>query len=208
MIISYPLGDNLYLNITNRCSNACEFCIRDGKKKDTGDWQSDSDLVGTDQLWLDYEPTVDEIIADLQKRDLTAYKEVVFCGFGEPFMRFDDCVMIAKWLKEQNVSVRVNTNGQANLIHNRDVTSEMVGLFDVVSISLNAENAEKYEQICHSDFPQHAYKGLLNFATLCAQKGMKVIMTVIDSIGEESIEACKKIAENHGATLRVRALIE
>lgn len=210
MILSYVLGDKLYLNITNRCSNACDFCIRSGrsKEKEKDQWQSDADLVGTDALWLKREPTVEEVIADLEKRDLSQFQEVVFCGFGEPFMRFDDCVAIAKWLKEKKATVRVNTNGQANLIHNRDVTDEMVGLFDIVSISLNAENAEKYEAICHSDYPDRAYEGLLAFAKLCSQKGMKVVMSVVDTIGAEAIEKCRKIAEDCGAALRVRTYIE
>lgn len=208
MTISYVLGKNIYLNITNRCTNACDFCLRHGKKKDVDTWQSDRDLTGSDELCLEREPTVTEVIEDLKKYDLSLYKEVVFCGFGEPFMRFDDCVKIAGWLKEQNMAVRVNTNGQANLINGRNVTDEMVGLFDVVSISLNAENAEKYEEICHSDYPDKAYESILEFAKLCSQKGIKVFMSVVDIIGEEAIEKCKKIADDCGATLRVREYIE
>lgn len=208
MTISYVLGDNLYLNITNRCSNACDFCIRNGKARDTSEWLSDRDLVGNDKLWLDHEPTVQEVIDDLKKRDLSIYKEVVFCGFGEPFMRFDECVEIAKWLKSQDAAIRVNTNGQANLIHDRDVTDEMIGLFDIVSISLNAENAEKYEQICHSQYSHQAYDALLQFAWLCSRKGITVIMSVVDTIGNEAIEKCKEIAKTCGATLRVREYIE
>lgn len=210
LMISYELGNSLYINLTNRCSNACEFCIRAGGSKniDPDNWKTDADLRGTNELWLDYEPFVDEIIADLGKWDLSKYKEVVFCGFGEPFMRFDDCLEVAKWLKEQDIRVRVNTNGQANLIHSRDVTNEMVGLFDVVSISLNNKNATEYEQVCHSDYGESAFEALLDFGKKCSEKGIETIFSVVDILPPEDIEACRALAESHGGKLRVRNLIE
>ncbi|MDD4688937.1 MAG: TatD family nuclease-associated radical SAM protein [Eubacteriales bacterium] len=209
MTITYPLGDNLYINMTNRCSNSCDFCIRNGEDKESEQWDSDKDIVGTFKLWLDHEPTVEEVIESLIKSDYSKYKQIVFCGFGEPFERFYDCVKVAKWLKEQgNVYIRANTNGQANLIHNRDVTPDMKGIFDEIGISLNAENAEKYQDICHSVFGVAAYDGLLEFARLAAEKGIKVKMTVVDTIGEEAINMCRKIAQDNGCELRVRELIE
>ena len=211
MIITYELEDSLYINLTNRCSNSCEFCLRTSQKSDkvldSKRWQTSADLSGTNELWLDTEPTVDEIIADIKKRDLTKYKEVVFCGFGEPFMRFDECKEVAKHLKAQNIKVRVNTNGQANLINNRDVTAEMVGLFDTVSISLNNKNAEEYENICHSDYGKQAYNELLNFGEKCAKLGIEVIFTVVDILPAEDIEACKILANSRGAKLRIRKYI-
>jgi TatD family-associated radical SAM protein len=209
MIITYPLGNNLYINMTNRCSNACDFCIRNGEDKHRTQWNSDRDIAGTSKLWLDREPTVEEVIQSLKDSDYGKYDQIVFCGFGEPFERFDDCVKVAKWLKSQgDVYIRVNTNGQANLIHNRDVTGEMVGLFDEVGVSLNAESAEKYQQICHSVFGEASYDGLLEFARLCAGKGIKVKMTVVDTIGADAIEKCRKIASDNGCELRVREYIE
>lgn len=211
MIITYELENSLYINLTNRCSNACEFCLRTSQKNDeqldSKRWQTSADLSGTNELWLDKEPTVDDIIDDLKKRDLAWYKEVVFCGFGEPFMRFDDCKEVAKWLKAQNIKVRVNTNGQANLINNRDVTVEMVGLFDTVSISLNNKNAEEYENICHSDYGKVAYNALLGFGEKCAKLGIEVVFTVVDLLPAEDIEACKILANSRGAKLRIRKYI-
>jgi len=211
LIITYELENSLYINLTNRCSNACEFCLRTSQKSDeqldSKRWQTSADLSGTNELWLDREPTVDEIIADLEKRDLAKYKEVVFCGFGEPFMRFNDCKEVAKWLKTQSIKVRVNTNGQANLISKRDVTVEMVGLFDTVSISLNNKNAEEYENICHSDYGKVAYTALLDFGEKCAKLGIEVVFTVVDLLPAEDIEACKLIANSRGAQLRIRKYI-
>jgi len=211
LIITYELEDSLYINLTNRCSNSCEFCLRTSQKGDevldSKRWQTSADLSGTNELWLDREPTVDEIIDDIKKRDLAKYKEVVFCGFGEPFMRFDVCKEVAKYLKAQNAKVRVNTNGQANLINNRDVTTEMIGLFDTVSISLNNKNAEEYENICHSDYGKQAYNELLSFGEKCAKLGIEVIFTVVDILPAEDIEACKILANSRGAKLRIRKYI-
>ncbi len=207
MTISYELGNSLYINLTNRCSNACEFCLRDGTGGSDSGWETSADLSGTEALWLKREPSVDEIIGDLQQRDLEGYDEVVFCGFGEPFMRFDECVAVAKWLKGRVKKIRVNTNGQANLIHGRDVTGEMAGLFDVVSISLNAKNAELYEAVCHSDFGEAAYDALLDFGQKCAEKGIETVFTVVDLLPEEDIRACEKIANSRGGKLRIRKYI-
>jgi len=209
LIISYELGDSLYINLTNRCSNACEFCLRTGKsEKEPEKWETSNDLIGTNKLWLKREPTVEEIIGDLKKRDIKKYKEVVFCGFGEPFVRFDECVVVAKWLKQNGAKVRVNTNGQANLIHGRDVTGEMVGLFDIVSISLNNKNAMEYNAVCHSKYGERAYDALLDFGRKCSEKGIETIFTIVDILPEQDIIKCKKIAKANGGKLRVREYIE
>jgi len=210
LIITYELGDSLYINLTNRCSNACSFCLRGEQKADTVPsdmWQTSADLSGASELWLHREPSTDEVIDNLKKRDLQKYKEVVFCGFGEPFMRFDDCKTVAKWLKQNNVKVRVNTNGQANLIFERDVTPEMAGLFDVVSISLNNKNAQEYQELCNSDYGESAYDALLDFGEKCAKLGIETIFTVVDILPKEDIEICKQLANSRGAKLRIRKYI-
>ncbi|OQB14704.1 MAG: 7-carboxy-7-deazaguanine synthase [Firmicutes bacterium ADurb.Bin193] len=208
MIISYELGNSLYINLTNRCSNACDFCLRCAKPKQVKPvWVTSADLSGAEEFWLEREPSVSEIIDDLKRRDLKKYHEVVFCGFGEPFMRFDECVEVAKWLKTQGVKIRVNTNGQANLIHGRDVTGEMAGLFDTVSISLNNKNAEEYNNICHSDYGEEAYNALLEFGEKCAARGIKTVFTVVDILPPEDIQKCREIAESRGGTLRIRKYI-
>ena len=211
MIITYELGEKLYINLTNRCSNACDFCLRTARANDLthDDWKSDRDLGGVEsELWLEREPTVEEAIESLKTRDLKSYEEIVFCGFGEPTERFDDCVEIAKWLKEQGVRVRLNTNGQANLINNRDVTPQMKGLFDVVSISLNNKNAEEYQQVCHSEFGEKAFDELISFGAKCAKLGIETVFSVVDLLPAEDIAKCREIAEQSGAKLRIREYIE
>ena len=197
MIITYPIGDSLYLNVTNFCSNACSFCLREaGGSSD-----------GIPELWLEREPTVEEIISDLEGRNLGDYNEVVFCGYGEPLSRFDDCREVAKWLKSHGAKTRVNTNGQASLITGRDVTAEMHGLFDVVSISLNNKNASEYQANCRSEYGVKAYDALLEFGEKCAKSGIETLFTVLDLLPAEDIAVCEKIANERGCKLRVRKYI-
>ena len=200
MTITYELQDSLYVNITNRCSNACDFCVR--SKKDS--------VNGKDDLWLDREPTVDEIKSDFEKRDLFKYNEIVFCGYGEPLIRFKDVIAISRWLKSEfkDIQIRINTNGQANLIHKRDVTPDMKGLIDTVSISLNAKNAAEYQAICHSAFGENAFDGLLEFARRAKGHINRVILSVVDIMPPDDIEACRRIADDCGVDFRVRAYID
>lgn len=198
MTICYVLENSLYINITNRCSNACTFCVRD---KDCG--------IGDVNLWLDREPTIEEIIEDIDRFDPDKYKEVVFCGYGEPTMRLTELLLAAKHIKEHyHVPVRINTNGQADLMHNDPVPPKFSGLIDTVSISLNAKNAEEYQALCQSIYGEKSFDALIQFAKDCKQFVPKVILSVVDVLPEEDIEACRKIAENAGACLRVRTLIE
>lgn len=200
MTITYELGNSLYVNLTNRCTNACTFCIRE---KHDG-------VNGEDNLWLDREPEIDEIKADFEKRDLSKYDAVVFCGYGEPMIRADVVIEIAKWLKEKSpdTKIRINTNGQANLIYKEDITPRLEGLIDTVSISLNAENAEKYQKLCLSEFGEAAYDGLLEFARLSKKYVPEVVLSVVDVMSADEIEACRRVAENCGVSLRVRAFIK
>lgn len=200
MTITYELGDSLYVNLTNRCSNACTFCVRD----------KHNSVNGKDDLWLDREPSVEEIKQDFEKRDLSRYDSVVFCGYGEPMMRAEVVIEVAKWLKENHpdLKIRINTNGQANMIYKRDITPELSGLIDTVSISLNAENAEKYQKLCRSDFGEEAFEGLLEFARLAKRYVPEVVLSVVDIMKPNEIEECRKIAEDTGVKFRVREYIK
>jgi TatD family-associated radical SAM protein len=191
-MIAYALGNSLYLNITNRCTNRCSFCIR---QQGPG--------VGGYNLWLDKEPSTKEIIESVG--DPTAYKEVVFCGYGEPLMRLQVVLDVARHIKRNypNVPIRVNTNGQANLIYEEDVTPQFKGLIDVISISLNAENAEKYNQLCDSDYGEEAYYSILEFARKCKTHVPRVILSVVQ-LPNIDVDKCRKIAEELDVEFRVR----
>ena len=201
MTITYEYHKSLYVNITNRCSNACSFCVRN--KHDN--------VNGEDNLWLDREPTVEEIKQDFEKRDMSKYDQVVFCGYGEPMERFDDLIEVSRWIKQTcpDMPIRINTNGQANLICGRDVTLDMKGVIDVVSISLNAPNAKEYQELCKSRYGEQAFEALQEFAKLANRYVDRVVFSVVDkTMPDEDIEECRKIAQNCGVEFRVRAYID
>ncbi len=193
-MIAYALGKKLYLNITNRCTNKCSFCIR-----------NQGPGVGGYNLWLDEEPTNKEVIEAIG--DPSEYEEVVFCGYGEPLLRIHTVLEVAKYVKGFNVPVRIDTNGQANLAHEENIVPELKGLVDTISISLNAENSVKYDQICESEFGEEAFGALLEFTRECKKYIPNVILSVVE-IPEIDIEKCKAIAEELGVQLRVRAYIK
>lgn len=199
MTICYVLGDELYLNLTNRCTNQCSFCVRD----------TDCGISENVDLWIDREPTAEEVIADIQRFELSDYREVVFCGYGEPTIRLNELLAAAKYIKDNsNVPIRINTNGHANRIHGRDVTQEFVGLIDTVSISLNAKDREQYRKLCHCDFGAEGYDEMIEFTKKCKQRIPNVILSVVDVIPQADIEECRKTAESLGVTFRVREMIQ
>lgn len=199
MTITYEVGNSLYLNITNRCSNRCDFCIR----------QNGDGAYGSNSLWLEREPTEEEILAAVDARDVRKYDEVIFCGYGEPTERLDTLLHVAKALKAKyGCKIRVNTNGQSDLIFGRDTSSLFAGAVDTLSISLNAPNAAEYQRVCHSVYGEAAYDAILAFASHVKHYVPHVVLTVVDAaLSAEEIEQCRKIAEQAGVPLRVRAYI-
>lgn len=189
-MIAYQIGSSLYLNITNKCSCACEFCVRN----------LSPGVAGYD-LRLEKDPSAQEIISAIG--DPAAYSEIVFCGYGEPLLCLDTLKTVARWLKEQGARVRVNTNGLANLWHKRNILPELEGLVDVVSISLNAENAEKYLSICHPPWGHPSYAALLEFVKESKKYIPEVQVSVVD-ISAIDVEACRAIAEKMGVEFKVR----
>ncbi|MDP4152355.1 MAG: TatD family nuclease-associated radical SAM protein [Bacillota bacterium] len=192
--IAYPLGSSLYVNVTNRCTNRCTFCIRNTPSG-----------VGDVDLWLTHEPTVKEMLAAITNAGLDKYDELVFCGYGEPMMRFEDCMEICSEVRKiSKIPIRINTNGHANRIAGRDVTPEMQGLVDIVSISLNAPDAKSYNDICKCIYGEDGFYEMLDFTKKATRFVPKVIMSVVDVISPDNIEKCKAVAKNCGAILRVR----
>lgn len=199
MTITYIHGDNLYVNTTNRCNFACTFCLRHN---------GNDGSIYTDNLWLDREPTKEEILADIQARDLTQFKQLVFCGFGEPSYRIEDIGWVIDQMKAQGLHIftRMDTNGTGCQIHGRDICQEFEDRFDMVSISLNAETAEKYDAIVCSDF-ENSFHAMLAFTQEIQLFVPNVLMTVVDVIGAEAIENCRALCADLGAEFRVREYI-
>ena len=198
MTITYRLSDSLYVNMTNRCSNRCDFCIRN-----FGDT-----IGGSDGLWLDREPTVDETTESILK-NADGCREIVFCGYGEPLMRLDDVTAVIKKVKPLlNLPFRINTNGQADLIHGRETACALAGLVDTVSISLNAPDAQGYDHVCHSDYGEKSFDALLRYASDCKRFVPHVILSVVDVMPADGIEKCRQIASKIGVDFRVREMIK
>ena len=204
MTMTYEYGGNLYINVTNQCPNACEFCLR----------QNSSGSLYADNLWYEgTEPTKEQLLADLKTRDLSKYTEIVFCGYGEPTYRVDDILWLVDALKEKFGDklppVRINTNGHANLIQGRDVCPDLKGRIDTLSISLNAITAAEYVALCHPIQGEAAYQAMLDFAKEAKEYVPHVVMTIVDKDKTaEEIETCKQIASELGVKLRVRSFID
>ncbi len=200
MTISYEVGKNLYLNLTNQCPCACTFCIRNN---------SDG-AYGSDPLWLEHEPSMEEIKADLSKRDISAYSEIIFCGFGEPTCRLDALLETAEWLKSNcaNVKLRLNTNGLGDLVNNRPIAEELCEVIDTISVSLNAGTKDEYMKVTRPKY-ENAWEAMQKFTADCVNTGKsQIVMSVVDVIPPEQIEASRNVAESLGATLRVRTYDE
>lgn len=196
MTISYEVGDNLYLNFTNKCPCACTFCIRNNA----------DGAYGSDPLWLEHEPTLDEIWADLDKRDLAKYGEIVFCGYGEPTERLETLLEVARKLKKRPGCpvLRINTNGLGDLVNGRSIAAELCEALDVISVSLNAGTKEEYLKVTRPKFPE-AFEAMQKFTADCVKTGnAQVMMSVVDVIPQAEIDAARQVAESLGAKLRVR----
>ncbi len=198
MVITYPVKSGLYVNLTNRCPCACEFCLRNNAPG----------VFGSDSLWLDREPTVDEIIASIESRNLDDFTELVFCGYGEPTERLDDLLAVAKHVKSirPGMHVRVNTNGLSDLIHGEPTAAKLKGLVDTVSISLNTPDPGEYLKVCRPKFGLESWQSMLDFARSCRDYVPNVVMTIVDApvTTPEIQEKCKAITDSLGVRLRIR----
>ncbi|MCQ2070279.1 MAG: TatD family nuclease-associated radical SAM protein [archaeon] len=197
MSFVYRYGRNLYLNVTNRCPCSCVFCVRDSTPR----------LGDADSLWLDHEPSLDEIMAELKEYDLDSVREIVFCGYGEPTCRLDDIKEMAKAIKaETGKRIRLDTNGLGDLVNGRDIVPELAEVLDSISISLNASNAEEYKEVTRCRFgAEEAYSSLISFIKRAHASIPDVTVSVVGgSISPASEEACARMAENMGVSFRVR----
>lgn len=193
--ILYVFGKKPYLNITNKCPMACDFCIR----------KNGEGLGDAETLWHKGDPSLEEIKNAVKAYDFSDTDEIIFCGYGEPTEAFDNLIETAKFIKENyNVKIRINTNGLGDLINGFPTAEKLCEYIDTVSISLNAPTAEKYQALCHSKFGEKSFDAMLQYVRDCVKYGADVKVSVVDVISKEDIEACKAVAESLGVPLRVR----
>lgn len=195
MTILYDYKESLYVNITNKCPCSCVFCIR-----------KETDHVGnSDSLWLDHEPTVEEVKNEFKKFNLENYDEIVFCGYGEPLVRINEVIEIAKYIRSiSDLKIRINTNGLSDLIHNKKTAILLKDKIDSVSISLNAPNKIRYNEVTKPKFGEKSFDALLNFAKDCKDYIEEVNFSVVDEINNDEIEEAQKLADKMNIVLRVR----
>lgn len=193
-MITYRIDNKIYINLTNRCSNACDFCVRI------------EDKYSDYSLWLKQEPTAEEVIAELG--DMDGATEVVFCGYGEPLYRLDAILPISQYVHKMGKKTRLNTNGQAKGICGEGVPKKLAGYIDTISISLNAGDAQSYQAVCHSEFGEQAFQDLVDFGRECKAYIPRVIFSIVDVVGDEQIVKAKQIAQETGVELRIRPLIK
>ena len=196
MVILYEVHDNLYVNMTNKCPCACTFCLR----------QTRDEMNHSGSLWLEREPSVEEVKNEFSKFDMNKYKEVVFCGFGEPTERIDVLLEVAAYVKKTyNKPTRINTNGLGNLVNGRDITPELKGLIDTVSISLNTPNKERYYELTRSKFGIGSFDAMIDFAKEAVKYVSHVVMTTVaTTITKEEEAECQRICDNIGVKYRIR----
>ena len=191
--ISYQIEDRLYLNITDRCTLGCTFC-----PKNCGTKQ----LHGYD-LSLDHRPSAQEVIDSIG--DVSAYSEFVFCGYGEPTLRLDVLLEVAKYIKEYGGRVRINTDGLANLVHKRNVLPELGKYVDALSVSMNAQNEEVYNRHCLPAMPG-SYQAMLDFLRQAKQYIENVSASALEGLDGVDIAACERVATECGVKFKKRVL--
>jgi TatD DNase family protein len=192
--IAYRIRDSLYLNITNRCSNRCTFCAK-----------FDDFTVKGHYLRLDHEPDFAEVMSAIGEHQ--GYSEVVFCGYGESLLRLELVRELAAELKKRDISIRINTDGQANLVHGRNILPELAGLVDSVSVSLNASDGATYATLCNSPFGESGFSAVIDFLKEAKKHIPRVVATAVTVPGID-MSAVKRLSESLGVEFREREYTE
>lgn len=206
--IAYRFGNNVYLNITNRCPNLCVFCIKTKWKMD---------FHGNNLNLAGQEPSAQEILLALEAELKKApFNEVVFCGYGEPTMRLDVLLFVAQTLKGWQAQakfppfkIRLNTNGLGTRINHRPIVPDLRRVVDIVNVSVNAENETVWQQLVRPEPEyQDAYPDVLAFLQDCVEAGFdKTILSCVEHIGADTI-ALAALAKQYGAQLYVRSFLD
>ena len=206
-ILVYVLENKIYINLTNRCTNDCIFCLRNDKDDVCGQtlWLDSEDITSNDVI-----EQLERILSDSKSEGKTLSEEIVFCGYGEPMLKLDVMKEVCRYIKDKypQKSIRVNTNGHANFVYKRNVVPELKGLVDLFSVSLNGENTEEYNKLSQPKF-EGAYDEVKKFIKSCADEGIKVVASVVEGYKGQhlNLENCEKIAKNLGADFRAREWI-
>lgn len=199
---AYILENNLYINLTNSCTNNCIFCIR----------SLNDAVVGANLTLSNENVQASDVISQIKEKMTPKLSQVVFCGYGEPTLKIEILKEVAKFVKENypDKKIRINTNGQANFVFKRDIVSEIAPLIDKVSISLNSDNKTQYQELSQSKFGEDIYEEVKKFAKMCVEAGIDTDLSIVTGYKDYKInvENCKQIATRIGANLRIREWLD
>ncbi|MCA6070035.1 MAG: TatD family nuclease-associated radical SAM protein [Endomicrobium sp.] len=189
--ISYVFGKNLYLNITNRCMMACPYCV---KRK----W---SNKFNGNNLKLEKEPSSKEVMESIENPK--KYNEIIFCGYGDPLVRLEEVKEIAKWIKDNDGKVRINTAGLANRYHGKNILPELKDLVDIVSISLNGATPQEHNRLNNPIYKEESFNEILNFAKEAKNYIPEVVITAVEFPGFD-VSKVSALAKKIGVRFRSR----
>lgn len=189
--ITYVINNKLYINLTNKCNLHCVFCQRERER---------NFMVKGYWVWISRDPTTEEVIKEIG--DPKKYEEIVFCGYGEPTLRFSALKEIAKWVKEKGGRVRVDTNGLMFTFLPKEKLKELKGLVDVWSVSLNAQDKETYNKVC-KPAQEDAFEKVIEFIKEALKEGFEVVATAVD-YPDVDIKKTEELAQSLGAKFRGR----
>lgn len=187
---TYQIGKSLYVNVTNRCNADCVFCDRKGAAVVKGH---------SLKMSKSEEPPASTYIKEIG--DPKKYSEIVFCGYGEPTIRWAVVKEVAAYVKKNGGKTRLNTDGHGNFINKKDITPEMKGLIDTVSISLNSVDPDQYAKLMRVEPSLH--KEMIDFAKK-AKKYSHVVMSIVGLSEVDTEEAKKFVIDEIGVDFRVR----
>jgi TatD DNase family protein len=200
----YRDPSRLYLNVTNRCTNRCAFCVR-----------ARTSRLGDGLLAGGEEPELDELLDAVEARGgASSFDEIVWCGYGEPTIRLDLITGAGPAFRAAGAAVRLNTNGHGCLIHNRDILPELGNVVDRVNVSLNAPDMERYLELCRPE-PQTVPGGpaedafwhaVLDFLARAPSFIPEVRASVVGhTLSDDEIARSRRLATELGCrSLRVR----
>ncbi|MFZ1081319.1 MAG: TatD family hydrolase [Candidatus Kryptoniota bacterium] len=190
--IAYQIKDSIYLNLTLRCDSDCIFCDRKGEA-----------MVKGYNLHIEREPTAEELIKEIGEPK--KYKEIVFCGYGEPTIRLEIVKQVAHYVKDNGGTTRLDTDGHGNIINHRNILPELRGLVDAVSISLNSINPKEYQKLMGTENDKQ-WEAMVEFAKAAKEFISDVYMSTVGIDGID-IEATKNFVEEKiGAKFRFRPM--
>lgn len=200
--LAYLLDGKVYINLTNKCTNDCLFCIRTLK----------DDVCGAN-LWIDESAVTTDAVVEQLEKVRSNEKDIVFCGYGEPTLKLEVLKEVAKYIKEnyKDVKIRLNTNGHANFVYKRNIVPELVGLIDEISVSLNASDEKTYKEITKPNIVcDNVLEEVKDFIKKSVEAGIETTTSVVSGYKDYDIgvEKCEMISSELGAKFRVREWLD